>query len=200
VAARDSKRRGRLQGQALDPRRLVRFLHRPAARRLELTDGATWTVATKEAPWTHSDLPMTLVFDDRMWLMGGGIRRLPATAQAARSGPQRGRDLDAGDEEGRLESANRRRGGGLQGAHVDHRRHGRLLLRDDASLKGTSGRPPMARRGGEKPRAPPGRRAPITPRSSMTASCGDRRPAITSRTIAPRTTSGPPPTAYTGSR
>ena len=33
---------------------------------------------TQEAPWKHSDLPMTVVFNDRMWLMGGWYNgRLP---------------------------------------------------------------------------------------------------------------------------
>ena len=31
----------------------------------------TWTLVTKEAPWKSSDLPMSLSFDGRMWLMGG---------------------------------------------------------------------------------------------------------------------------------
>lgn len=34
-------------------------------------DGQTWTQATAKAPWLHSDLPMALAFQDRMWLMGG---------------------------------------------------------------------------------------------------------------------------------
>ena len=34
-------------------------------------DGKTWTEATPEAAWKHSDLSMSLVFDDRMWFMGG---------------------------------------------------------------------------------------------------------------------------------
>ncbi|HAW29647.1 MAG TPA: galactose oxidase, partial [Planctomycetaceae bacterium] len=34
-------------------------------------DGKNWKLVTKEAPWIHSDLPMTVVFKDKMWLMGG---------------------------------------------------------------------------------------------------------------------------------
>src|SRR5581483_809396 len=38
----------------------------------------TWRLATKQAPWRYSDLPMTVVFNDRMWLMGGWTNgRLP---------------------------------------------------------------------------------------------------------------------------
>ncbi len=33
---------------------------------------------TASAPWKHSDLPMTVVYDDKMWLMGGWYNgRLP---------------------------------------------------------------------------------------------------------------------------
>ena len=35
------------------------------------TDGILWNRATKQAPWKHSDFPMTAVFRDRMWVMGG---------------------------------------------------------------------------------------------------------------------------------
>ncbi len=36
------------------------------------------TSSPREAPWKHSDLPMTVVFNDRMWLMGGWYNgRLP---------------------------------------------------------------------------------------------------------------------------
>src|SRR4051794_35954553 len=31
-------------------------------------DGKNWKLVTKEAPWKHSDLPMTLVHDDKMWI------------------------------------------------------------------------------------------------------------------------------------
>jgi N-acetylneuraminic acid mutarotase len=42
------------------------------------SDGKTWTLVEKDAPWKHSDLPMTLVFDGKMWLMGGWYNgRLP---------------------------------------------------------------------------------------------------------------------------
>src|SRR5262249_57318117 len=34
-------------------------------------DGKTWALVTSDAPWRHSDLPMTLAFDNRMWIMGG---------------------------------------------------------------------------------------------------------------------------------
>ena len=34
-------------------------------------DGANWRLATKQAPWNSSDLPMSLSFNGRMWLMGG---------------------------------------------------------------------------------------------------------------------------------
>ncbi len=41
-------------------------------------DGKTWKLVAKEAPWKHSDLPMTLAFKDRMWLLGGWYNgRLP---------------------------------------------------------------------------------------------------------------------------
>jgi hypothetical protein len=35
------------------------------------TDGAAWTRVTQEAPWLHGDLPTTMVFDNKMWIMGG---------------------------------------------------------------------------------------------------------------------------------
>ena len=94
-------------------------------------DGATWTLATKEAPWTASDLPMSIVFDDRMWLMGGWFNgRLPGHGASGEVWSSTdGVNWTHGDEEGRLESAHRRRRGGLQGADVDPRRHGKLLLR-----------------------------------------------------------------------
>ena len=94
-------------------------------------DGATWTLAAKEAPWTASDLPMSIIFDGRMWLMGGLVQRQAPGPRRERRGLvfDRRRELDNGDEEGRLESAHRRRRGGLQGADVDPRRHGELLLR-----------------------------------------------------------------------
>jgi len=34
-------------------------------------DGKTWEEVTNAAPWKHSDLPMTVVHDGKMWLMGG---------------------------------------------------------------------------------------------------------------------------------
>jgi hypothetical protein len=41
-------------------------------------DGTTWRLVNKEAPWKHSDLPMALVFDGKMWIMGGWYNgRLP---------------------------------------------------------------------------------------------------------------------------
>src|SRR3954447_21722795 len=30
-------------------------------------DGKAWSLVTSQAPWKHSDLPMTVVFNDRMW-------------------------------------------------------------------------------------------------------------------------------------
>ena len=46
---------------------------RSSARRAMygVPDGKTWKQVTKEAPWKHSDLPMTLVHHDKMWIMGG---------------------------------------------------------------------------------------------------------------------------------
>lgn len=35
------------------------------------SDGRHWTLVTAEAPWFHGDLPMTLAFKNRMWIMGG---------------------------------------------------------------------------------------------------------------------------------
>ncbi len=45
-------------------------------------DGMTWTEVQPEAPWAHSDLPMSITFKNRMWMMGGyDLGRLPnATA------------------------------------------------------------------------------------------------------------------------
>ena len=41
-------------------------------------DGKTWKLVEKDAPWKHSDLPMTLTFQDKMWFMGGWYNgRLP---------------------------------------------------------------------------------------------------------------------------
>ncbi len=40
-------------------------------------DGKTWKQVAAEAPWQHSDLPASLVFRRKMWMMGG--RRLPGT-------------------------------------------------------------------------------------------------------------------------
>ena len=41
-------------------------------------DGKTWKLVTENAAWKHSDLPMTLVFKNKMWLMGGWFNgRLP---------------------------------------------------------------------------------------------------------------------------
>jgi hypothetical protein len=41
-------------------------------------DGKNWQLVTPQAPWKHSDLPMTLAFKDRMWLLGGWYNgRLP---------------------------------------------------------------------------------------------------------------------------
>jgi hypothetical protein len=41
-------------------------------------DGITWTCVQPDAPWLHSDLPMTITFRDRMWIMGGWYNgRLP---------------------------------------------------------------------------------------------------------------------------
>ena len=39
-------------------------------------DGRNWTRVQQAAPWKHGDLPMTLVFGDRMWLMGGWFNGL----------------------------------------------------------------------------------------------------------------------------
>jgi hypothetical protein len=34
-------------------------------------DGKVWTQVTNDAPWLHSDLPMSIAFKGRMWMMGG---------------------------------------------------------------------------------------------------------------------------------
>lgn len=40
--------------------------------------GNRWTKVTEDAPWIHSDLPMSLTFGGRMWIMGGWFKgRLP---------------------------------------------------------------------------------------------------------------------------
>src|SRR5262249_38024607 len=42
-------------------------------------DGRNWELVTREAPWKHSDLAMSLVFGGRMWMLGGWYNgRLPA--------------------------------------------------------------------------------------------------------------------------
>ena len=44
-------------------------------------DGKTWTLATNQAPWTHSDFAMGAAFKDRMWIMGGWCNgRLPSAS------------------------------------------------------------------------------------------------------------------------
>jgi hypothetical protein len=35
------------------------------------TNGADWTCVTPSAAWTPVDIPVTMVFDDKMWLMSG---------------------------------------------------------------------------------------------------------------------------------
>jgi len=41
-------------------------------------DGKSWVLVTKEAPWLHSDLPMSITFRNRMWMLGGWYNgRLP---------------------------------------------------------------------------------------------------------------------------
>ncbi len=34
-------------------------------------DGKSWEKVLDNAPWLHSDLPMSAVFKNRMWMMGG---------------------------------------------------------------------------------------------------------------------------------
>lgn len=34
-------------------------------------DGKSWTLVQQQAPWLHSDLPMSLTFKGRLWIMGG---------------------------------------------------------------------------------------------------------------------------------
>jgi hypothetical protein len=42
------------------------------------SDGKQWNLVAQEAPWKHSDLPMSVVFQDKMWLLGGWYNgRLP---------------------------------------------------------------------------------------------------------------------------
>ena len=35
-------------------------------------DGVEWTMATHEPAWIHCKLPITLVYQNRMWVFGGG--------------------------------------------------------------------------------------------------------------------------------
>jgi hypothetical protein len=35
------------------------------------TDGKKWDLINKSAPWIHSDLSMTIVFKNKMWIIGG---------------------------------------------------------------------------------------------------------------------------------
>lgn len=43
------------------------------------SDGVNWTQSTTQAPWTHSDLPMSITFQERVWMMGGYDQgRLPS--------------------------------------------------------------------------------------------------------------------------
>lgn len=37
------------------------------------TDGAHWTQSTASAPWAQRAMHTTLVFDDKMWVIGGGV-------------------------------------------------------------------------------------------------------------------------------
>ena len=44
-------------------------------------DGVRWERVLERAPWRHADLPTSLVFDDRMWMMGGWhLGRLPGAS------------------------------------------------------------------------------------------------------------------------
>ena len=35
------------------------------------SDGTSWKLVEKTAPWKHGDPPMTLVFEDKIWFTGG---------------------------------------------------------------------------------------------------------------------------------
>ena len=41
------------------------------------SDGKNWVSSTKAAPWVQSDLPVSLVFKNKMWFMGG--RKVPGS-------------------------------------------------------------------------------------------------------------------------
>ena len=44
-------------------------------------DGVGWELSTAQAAWKHSDLPTSLVFGDRIWMMGGWHNgRLPGAS------------------------------------------------------------------------------------------------------------------------
>ena len=38
-------------------------------------DGMNWKLVTQNAPWADRDTPVSLVFDNKMWIIGGGVRR-----------------------------------------------------------------------------------------------------------------------------
>lgn len=63
---------------------MVRLLLRTTRDVWNSSDGKNWHQVTKEAPWRHSDLPMTLTFDGRMWLLGGWFNgRLPGHSSSS---------------------------------------------------------------------------------------------------------------------
>ena len=76
---RDSQGRIRVPRAPLDCRGLVRV---PSKRRLATCGrpptGDRGSSSRKPPPWRHSDLPMSLAFQGRMWMMGGWYNgRLP---------------------------------------------------------------------------------------------------------------------------
>lgn len=88
---------------------------------VEVADGKNWTRTVEVALWVHGDLPATMAFAGRMWLMGG--RRLPSAENsnkdwrrwtlAAGDHPvqrcvvlERWRQLDIGGRGGNVETAN----------------------------------------------------------------------------------------------
>ena len=94
-------------------------------------DGKTWKLVEKEAPWKHSDLPMTLAFKRPDVAHGRLVQRPPAgpLGQQRSLVVDRRRRVGASHRRRRLDAAHRRRRGRVQGQDVDPRRHRELLLR-----------------------------------------------------------------------
>ena len=71
VAGARFQRRGRLQGSALDPRRLVRFLRRSAARRLEFARRQKLEPRDQGSALEAQRFADDARLQGSMWLMGG---------------------------------------------------------------------------------------------------------------------------------